>query len=107
MAQPSLKRLYQGTPTTESVVYTAASRVRVDRVRVSAATVTSGTYSLSVVPGGGTDAGQTHRVATAVTATQGDPVTDDLMTVLEVGDTLSAICSAGLVMTITGVTNLP
>lgn len=96
------------TPTAETIVFTAVSRTRIDAVRVSAGAASSGTFSYSIMPGSTTAAtDNTKRLAVAVAVTAGDPVTDEPKQVLEPGDSISAIVSAGLVMHISGVIGLP
>src|SRR6266508_3067414 len=100
-----LKRLYQGSPTTETTLFTATAGTTVIVKQVAVANTTSGPlwYYLSVVPTGGT-AGVANRITYQLPVAAASVIRDDLFQVLAAGDFLSGIVQAtGVVLTISGV----
>lgn len=100
-----MKRLAQGSPTTESTLYTAPASTATIVKQVVAANTTGAplTFSLSSVASGGT-AGAANRIAGQVPVGANNSVVLDLFQVLETGMFLSGLVSAaGLVLTISGV----
>lgn len=101
----TMRRLYQGSPTTETTMYTgpAATSVILKQVVAANTTGTPLTFSLSLVPSGGT-AGAANRLAGQLPVGANNSVVLDLFQVLSVGDFLSGLVSAaGVVLTISGV----
>jgi hypothetical protein len=106
MATYTPKRLYQGSPTTETTPwYTCPAATKTIVKQLVAANITGATltFSVSVVPSGQT-AGATNRIAGTVPVGANNTVVLDLFQVLGVGDFLSGLVSAaGLVLTISGI----
>lgn len=101
----TLKRLYQGSPTSETTLYTApaSENSAVGTVVLSNTTASAITVNLSVVPVGGTG-GSSNRILSGFSVSANDTTVCDFgRTAMTGGDFLSGFSSAsGLVMTISG-----
>jgi hypothetical protein len=105
IANPTLARFYQGSPLTETTLYTAAGgkTVLVKQIVIANTAASAATYSISIVASGGT-AGATNRIIGGAVIAANDTATLDAFQVLGQGDFLSGIVSAStVVITASGV----
>ena len=102
ITNPTMAALAKATPLVETAIYTSGGATLVKQIIITNPTAVAETYSISTVPGGGVGS-LVNRIIGGAAIGPYDVATFDGFIVLELGDSLSALVTGGVVISAYGV----